>query len=76
MTIPDVIITLVILAAVGLSARYIYKEKKRGTRCVGCPFSGECTAHIEEILSDCTLNGGKCSNDENSSCCSHAGAKV
>lgn len=32
----------VIAAAVAAAVRYIYKEKKRGARCVGCPYSGTC----------------------------------
>lgn len=76
MTIADVIITIVILIAVALSARYVYKEKKRGARCVGCPHSGECTAHIEELLSECTLHDGKQGGEGNGSCCGHAGAKL
>ena len=31
-----------VAAAVGLAAGYIYKEKKRGVRCVGCPDGGSC----------------------------------
>lgn len=51
----DIFVIGILLAAVALAARYIYKEKKRGARCVGCPFSGECSAHIESALSGCTL---------------------
>jgi len=32
----------VVGALVGLAAGYIYKEKKRGTRCIGCPHAGSC----------------------------------
>lgn len=32
----------VVGALVGLAAGYIYKEKKRGAKCVGCPYSGSC----------------------------------
>ncbi|WP_081846682.1 FeoB-associated Cys-rich membrane protein [Butyrivibrio sp. AE3004] len=31
-----------IVLMVGLAIRYIYKEKKKGTRCIGCPMSGNC----------------------------------
>ena len=34
-----------IAAIVGLAARYVYKEKKRGARCVGCPSGGNCSGN-------------------------------
>ncbi len=40
----------VILGIIALSARYIYKEKKKGKTCIGCPYSGSC--------------GGNCSKKE------------
>lgn len=39
----DVIAFTAIAAAVGIAAGYIYKEKKRGKKCVGCPYSGSCS---------------------------------
>ena len=40
------IIALVVLAAVlFLAGRYIYREKKRGVKCVGCPYAGSCEKH-------------------------------
>ncbi len=38
----SVIIILVVAAIVALAVRYIYKAKKSGKRCVGCPDSGSC----------------------------------
>lgn len=32
----------VIVLLLGLSIGYIYKEKKKGARCIGCPMSGNC----------------------------------
>ncbi len=37
----DILIIVVVAAAVGCAALYIYKQKKRGTGCIGCP-SGSC----------------------------------
>ena len=38
---------LIILAVVGLilglAGGYIWKAKKRGTKCIGCPSSGSCS---------------------------------
>ena len=48
----NVIIVLVIVAIVGSSIAYIVKEKKRGVKCVGCPYAQQCA------------NRGKCSGEE------------
>lgn len=39
----DLIIVLVVLAIVGGAGRYIYKAKKRGAKCIGCPVEGGCS---------------------------------
>ena len=39
----DLILALVIVAIVAFAARYIYKEKKKGVKCIGCPDSGSCS---------------------------------
>ncbi len=38
----DVIIVAVILGIVGFAGWYIYKAKKSGKKCIGCPDSGTC----------------------------------
>ena len=38
----DVIVISAILIIVGLISLYIYKEKKKGVRCIGCPSAGKC----------------------------------
>lgn len=38
----DLIALAVIAAVIGLAAGYVYKAKKRGVRCVGCPNGGNC----------------------------------
>ena len=40
----DIIILAVVAAAIGLAGRYIYKAKKSGKKCIGCPdgCSGSC----------------------------------
>lgn len=39
----DIIILAVILLIVGIALLYIRREKKKGTRCVGCPSGGNCS---------------------------------
>lgn len=38
----NVIAGAVIVLLFGLAVRYIYKEKKKGTACIGCPMAGKC----------------------------------
>ena len=41
----ETVIAVVIVAAiVGLAVRYIWKAKKSGVKCIGCPDSGACCA--------------------------------
>ena len=45
----DVIIVGILLLIVGGAIFYIVKEKKKGTKCIGCPAAGNCPSR----------NGGK-----------------
>ncbi|WP_081675265.1 MULTISPECIES: FeoB-associated Cys-rich membrane protein [unclassified Butyrivibrio] len=38
----NIVAGAVIVVIVGLAIRYIYKEKKKGTHCIGCPMAGNC----------------------------------
>ena len=42
MTPTDIILLVIIALAVGGAICYVYKEKKSGKRCIGCPYSGSC----------------------------------
>ena len=38
----DIIIVGILLLIVGGAIFYIVKEKKKGTKCIGCPAAGNC----------------------------------
>lgn len=38
----DILILLVVAAVVALAGWYVYKAKKSGQKCVGCPHSKTC----------------------------------
>lgn len=38
----DLLVCLVLAVIIGASVCYIMKEKKRGTKCIGCPAAGQC----------------------------------
>ena len=39
----NIIIVIILLAMVGFAANYVYKKKKSGAKCIGCP-SGGCSS--------------------------------
>ncbi len=40
------LIIVIIVAGLGTAASlYIYKEKKKGRHCIGCPMAGKCPKH-------------------------------
>ena len=40
----DVVLILLLLLSVGGAITYVVKEKKNGTKCIGCPASAACGA--------------------------------
>ncbi len=43
MGIEDVIIIAILVLIVAGVSLYIYREKKRGSKCIGCPHSKNCS---------------------------------
>ena len=56
-TIIAVIAVAVILF---LAIRYIIREKRKGTHCIGCPMAGSCTEAYKQMEADM----GKCLKKE------------
>ena len=40
----DILIILILLAILGGAALYVYKAKKSGAKCVGCPYAKSCSS--------------------------------
>ncbi|MBR6780150.1 MAG: FeoB-associated Cys-rich membrane protein [Clostridia bacterium] len=38
-----VILILILLLIVGGAAFAVYRSKKKGQKCIGCPYSGQCS---------------------------------
>ena len=51
----DLIIILILLVIIGLAVFAIYRSKKSGKKCIGCPDSG-CSGRC----SGCSSSGGQC----------------
>ena len=48
----DVIVSIILVIIISLALTYIIKAKKRGDKCIGCPYAKQC--------------GGKCDSESNS----------
>ena len=46
----NIIIVIVLIVLVGAAGFYIVKEKKKGSKCIGCPNSGCC--NLQNCKSD------------------------
>lgn len=42
MNMSTVIAVIALVLVVFFAVRYIVKEKKKGTKCIGCPMAGQC----------------------------------
>lgn len=42
----DLVILLILILIVGGAALYIYKAKKNGQKCIGCPYAKECRKKV------------------------------
>lgn len=40
----NAIIVAVLAVVVGLAVRYVYKQKKKGKKCIGCPYCDSCSS--------------------------------
>ncbi len=49
----NLIVVAVLAVILGAVIRYLYKEKKRGNVCVGCPYGRSCCGHSQGGCSGC-----------------------
>ena len=38
----NVLLVVILVVIVGSICNYLYKQKKKGNHCIGCPYSGQC----------------------------------
>lgn len=53
MNAATIIAIIVIAAILFFAVRYIYKEKKKGKACIGCPYADSCPRHRQNGASGC-----------------------
>ena len=44
----NIIISAILVAVVGAASFYIWKEKKKGNKCIGCPYSESASCHCKQ----------------------------
>ncbi len=49
----DIIVIAVILAIIGGAGWYIYRAKKSGAKCIGCPDSKTCSGNCKSCSCAC-----------------------
>ena len=49
----DYILIAIVAAIVGGAAFYIYKAKKSGKKCIGCPDAGSCSGNCSGCKCSC-----------------------
>lgn len=45
MNLATVLAIVVLAGVIFLAARYVVREKKRGVKCIGCPYADSCQKH-------------------------------
>lgn len=53
----DFIVTVILLAIVAGIVFYLYREKKRGVTCVGCPYAKQCAKNHGSCKGSCRDTG-------------------
>ncbi|MBR3610658.1 MAG: FeoB-associated Cys-rich membrane protein [Oscillospiraceae bacterium] len=43
----DIIIIAILAVIIGLAGFYVYKAKKNGKKCIGCPYGSQCCSKSE-----------------------------
>ncbi len=56
----DLIFTAILVAILGAAAWYVYKAKKSGVKCIGCPAGGSCSGKCSGSCG-CDDGAGSCS---------------
>ncbi len=46
--IADIIVIAIVAAVIGAICFYLYRQKKKGIKCVGCPYAKECAGKCNE----------------------------
>ena len=59
MNLPTILAVLALALIVTLAVVYIVREKKRGVKCIGCPYADSCQKHGAPVSTKPAHNCGK-----------------
>lgn len=62
----DVIVIMILGLCVGGAIRYIYKSKKSGAKCIGCPHSCSCSGNCSGSANNGNTKNSSANSKENS----------
>ena len=63
----NIILVVVLVAIIGLAVLYIYKSKKAGAVCIGCPYAKQCGKKSSGC--SCGNSNGNNKSSGGDSCC-------
>ena len=49
----DILIGVIVFIILRRAISYIVKQKKKGVKCIGCPYAGECAAKAQGCDCEC-----------------------
>lgn len=55
----NIIVAIILLVIIGLAGRYVYKAKKSGRKCIGCPEDCCCSHKNSNTECSCGCCGDK-----------------
>lgn len=56
MNLPEIIAIVAIVLIIGLALVYIIRAKKKGQKCIGCPYAKTCKSQLKDNKSCCGCN--------------------
>lgn len=59
MNFATLLAVLALAVTLFLAVRYIYREKKKGTACIGCPYADSCQKHKAGIGCETDMPGNR-----------------
>jgi len=57
--VQNIILIASIVLILGAAGLYIYRKKKKGVTCIGCPYAKECMSKKSTDNCSCGCNGGE-----------------
>ena len=49
MIVEDIIVVAILVLLTGGISLYIYRQKKKGNKCIGCPYGKSCSGECNKI---------------------------